>query len=280
MAAHGFISAEVDYPNSLDELFCTLLFKGFRGFLELVSEKAGKVFPHALNAVCSHPRADCNQGLAVSGHSQGGFLSLAVLKHASPRVTAVLPLGVGCLAPSDEELIPEMTEAKLSEYLPKEKRLLLTGNKDDLYSHKCLQTMSGYPSARTDVGPGYMQVPSGSHQFFSEYELLHSKTRMKCQYRDSNEPWGFDSALHWLGSTASPSKFIPLLGGSSVAYSSGCVHQPLDKLEKGDVFIPVCLVLLILGSLCGCCCCCFCCVVAYSAHKKRQATVDTEPQAA
>jgi hypothetical protein len=100
MAARGFISVQVEYPNDLRELGCGLEEFGFGGFfpsflLDVVMKKAATVFPAALDAVCKHPRADCTAGVAVSGHSQGGLLSLLGLQYANKRVTAVLPLGVG-----------------------------------------------------------------------------------------------------------------------------------------------------------------------------------------
>jgi acetyl esterase/lipase len=116
MAARGFISVQIEYPNTLSELLCIILGGNVKIFLEMVNKKAGKVFPAALDALCKHPRADCTAGVAVSGHSQGGFLSLLGLQYANKRVTAVMPLGVG--TPD----IPELMNNELSKYLAKGKQ--------------------------------------------------------------------------------------------------------------------------------------------------------------
>jgi hypothetical protein len=273
MAARGFISAAVQYPNSIDELVCTLV-EGLGDMNYLVSmfaEKAGKVFPAALDALCEHARANCTAGVAVSGHSQGGFLTLLALKHAGNRVTAVLPLGIGC-----EEgggLIDELMDEELSKYLPKEKRLVLTGTNDEQFynvksgdnqgNHICLQDISGYPSAQTAFGPGYMDVPTGAHGFYGENDYAVSTSRMKCFYRDSPALWALSSSSDWLAQTASPTKFINVTSVNN--YSNPCVHQYLADSPPGEeTNLPTCLVDLALGAVCFffCCCgalVCFCC---------------------
>jgi hypothetical protein len=64
MAARGFISVQVEYPNTMSELNCVMDGFGMDEFLKIGLGKAAKVFPAALDAVCNHPRADQN---AITG---------------------------------------------------------------------------------------------------------------------------------------------------------------------------------------------------------------------
>jgi hypothetical protein len=232
MAARGFISVQVEYPNLISEMNCVAGATGMKSLWELFNEKAAKVVPAALDVVCKHPRANCTAGVAVSGHSQGGFLSLLGLQYANKRVTAaVMPLGVG------NPLIPELTNIELSKYLAKEKRLFLTGSLDDNLefpdAYNGFQNISGYLSEQTTFGPGYMVVPDGTHGFYGENDWAVPASNMKCLYRDSKALWALGSTLDWLAQTASPTKFVEVTDSTGL-YSNPCIDQALSDSPEGE----------------------------------------------
>merc|ERR1712187_177121 len=92
----------VDYPNSILELHKFLIgsfvrsFDQYQQLQEAWKEKASKIVPSAISKLCERPRATCSAGVAVSGHSQGGFITTFSLQFDS-RITAIMPLGIGCL---------------------------------------------------------------------------------------------------------------------------------------------------------------------------------------
>merc|ERR1719440_744140 len=56
-------------------------------------EKAAQV-KKALDAICAVESSDCSKGLAVTGDSEGGFLSM-LLSLLDKRISALLLMGVG-----------------------------------------------------------------------------------------------------------------------------------------------------------------------------------------
>merc|ERR1711879_926822 len=87
--------------------------------MQLFQEKAKKIAPNAISELCRRPRASCSAGVAMSGHSQGGFITSFSIKYEC-RITAIMPLGIGCVDDDgDEKLHAELglTDVEMSKYL-------------------------------------------------------------------------------------------------------------------------------------------------------------------
>merc|ERR1712061_400327 len=112
MANRGFIAGAVNYSNSAEELKVFLAFEAYKELQESWKEKAKKLVPNAISELCSHPRADCSAGVAVSGHSQGGFISIFSVEYDS-RIEAIMPLGIGCLSRSESSLHQSLKDVEV-----------------------------------------------------------------------------------------------------------------------------------------------------------------------
>merc|ERR1719440_2549930 len=99
---------------------------GRRSGRQTLFTKANKL-KGALDRLCERQSADCGMGLALMGHSQGGYLSL-LLTLLDSRISAIMPLGVGSLSQStlwgrlDVEDIDCIHDASISKHLPRSKR--------------------------------------------------------------------------------------------------------------------------------------------------------------
>mmetsp|Transcript_87076 Transcript_87076/g.164135 ORF Transcript_87076/g.164135 Transcript_87076/m.164135 type:complete len:412 (-) Transcript_87076:29-1264(-) len=196
MALRGFLSAAVDYVSFYDRLTWSSTFTGPARQFQTLQAKAEKL-PNAISKLCLRPRADCSQGVAVAGHSTGGFISIFGVQYDN-RITAILALGVGCL---DDKLVGGLLDVEVSKYLLPSKRLYITGSKDKMVDPYCLSDMNKELQAD---GSGYMMVPEGPHQFYASCDPIQRKTLMKCAYSKSIAPWGLTKSLDWLARTASP----------------------------------------------------------------------------
>jgi hypothetical protein len=237
MANRGFIAGAVNYSNSVEELKVFLAFEALKELQESWKEKAKKLVPSAISELCSHPRADCSAGVAVSGHSQGGFISIFSVEYDS-RIEAIMPLGIGCLSGAESSLHQSLKDVEVSKYLSRQKRLYITGQADVIFSEKCLSlfsyncTSSGNDCRRVD-GSGYMVVPEGPHNFYGTCDPSKKDSKLKCSYGLSSEPWGLVHAANWLANAASPSNAITheqhdatMCVDKAISDMSGCDEGP------------------------------------------------------
>ncbi len=86
-ALRGFVAASVGYTNgAFDGLGC-----------ESAPAKARCAFDRnwpdsAINKLCSRPKADCNKGIVVMGHSLGGGIAILASEY-NDQVRLVAPCG-------------------------------------------------------------------------------------------------------------------------------------------------------------------------------------------
>eukprot|EP00316_Scyphosphaera_apsteinii_P011644 CAMPEP_0119319430 /NCGR_PEP_ID=MMETSP1333-20130426/49335_1 /TAXON_ID=418940 /ORGANISM="Scyphosphaera apsteinii, Strain RCC1455" /LENGTH=421 /DNA_ID=CAMNT_0007325835 /DNA_START=51 /DNA_END=1316 /DNA_ORIENTATION=+ len=185
MAQRGFISATVDYPNPYSELQ-TSNPDNDDWFLW----KAGRIFPAALDVLCALPRADCSLGVAVAGHSQGGYITLGSV-YQDERISAILPMGILSftrLASENRNFTAWMEDDLLSTTVPKHKRRIVLGLNDEVlfpdylpvpqyilkgFAYVALKYMSGYYDCMEGQnnclqpdGSGFLLIEGGMHNFY------------------------------------------------------------------------------------------------------------------
>lgn len=246
MTNRGFISARVDYPNSMDGIFgggfaydCVIHLNCFSGFKEKAS-----LIPEVLSKLCARPRASCSAGIALAGHGQGSFITQYALAY-DRRITAILSLSNGCLM---GQFPNELTNAEISKLLPVSKRLYISGSDDyektGGIDHQCLNKV-------TNDTTFIRLVPDGHFFFYGTCDPAIVTTKMKCQYALSNETWGFKSALDWLAQEASPTKAIISLQDEYVDCDDAPIGRNIACGHPPWVFIGFMVALV--------CCSFFCC---------------------
>ena len=253
---------------------CGLIWGSWESVSQTWKDKATKIVPAALDAVCSQARADCSAGVAISGHSQGGFITVFGVQAVAGRVTAILPLGIGCVGGALGD--PALADSEVSQFLSQDKRLIVTGGADDLYDENCMSVLSGSSSAANSTGPGFMIVPAGAHGFYSEHDWSIPTSRMKCAYRDGNEAWALNNVLDWLAAAASTNS--SQVTSATLAYSHECVDTLVSDSPAGeDVPTPLCLILPICAMVVGfLCCCCGVCGGVCLCYKKKKCCFKTQ----
>lgn len=269
MARRGFIAAEVDYPNAMTEYEWNIVQDqwgdgGMKKFLNAVKKKAEKIFPMALDELCSRRRADCSNGVAVAGFSQGGYITLYSVQH-DPRITAIMPLGVKCLHKDPDLPDADFDDEFLSQYVAASNRLIINGG-DEGYKPECLSKMSGMAECgagrvedcRRADGSGFLFVARAQDNFYANCDPNEKDTEMKCDYMEGTEAWALPAATDWLAQRAAPSSaVIPAVVGQTCRRSSrdtdindtpSCVNwSVLPGFWAGFA------VLLVLFCCCPCC---------------------------
>lgn len=236
MSHKGFVAATIEYDNGdfcyeickPDVEQCTRSFYGSNVTL-LAKAKQIKV---ALDSVCNTYHADCDKGLAVMGHGQGGFLSL-LLATLDSRISAVLPMGVGLLA----ERVPGMQvwerdtqcimDASISKQLPRSKRRYVNSERGGLDAidrkndNRGMMQYSGYAcgdDSQIDCiqadGSGYYIVPereydeatdhhaAASRDFFVGRHPIREAAALPPRYKNCGAQWCMQPSLNWLAAAA------------------------------------------------------------------------------
>jgi hypothetical protein len=237
MAHKGFVSATVEYPN---DDFCYQVCRpegeactrSFFGTSITLIEKARKIFT-AIDSICATYHADCEQGVAVMGHGQGGFLAL-ILTLLDSRISAVMPMGVGLLA----ESVPGLDvwerdtqciwDASISKHLPRSKRRYIDGDSPSLtkaeltkadgtglakYSGYACEVRSAPVNCIQKDGSGYYIVAEQEHKRDaghgkannSFFEMRHPEGKasvLPSMYKHCSAPWCMQPSLDWLATAA------------------------------------------------------------------------------
>lgn len=256
MANRGFIAGAVDYASSMNRLIVKTLLGPAKAFQDFRSK--AETIPNAISKLCERPRANCSAGVAVAGHSQGGFITI-FSPEFDRRITAVLPMGVGCI---DNYLPNELADGRTSQYLNGSHRLYIDGAADSVVEPTCLSTM-------TTARGGSLLVPHAHHQFYGSCDPTRPETRMKCSYGHSSERWGLKAVADWLAKAAAPTKARIVTQPDVI----DCDEQPLNETPDcgsvPTVLIAAAFACLFLGG-----CLCFVC---YRVFRKRDYdTVDGE----
>jgi acetyl esterase/lipase len=269
MAKKGYVAATVEYPN--DDVCLHMCQDGgecekIKFKLEIgngkvtVFEKARRI-QNALDKVCSMKSADCSKGVAVMGHSQGGFITM-VLTLLDSRITAIHPMGVGPLFVPDENYEKFRLNDKclfddhISKFLPRSKRRYTNGEADEM-SHRNeekdnlgLEDFSGHTCNASSApvnciqkdGSGYYivcekeydkesraAIRSGKiagHNFFSNQEEVTEDSFLLPGYKHGTAAWNLKPSLDWLAAAAKYSK------GTAEATSDDPVSDSKDDEES------------------------------------------------
>jgi pimeloyl-ACP methyl ester carboxylesterase len=276
MAGKEFVAATIEYQNG-DMCFslcqdggeCKLSFFSMLGLGTTITtfEKARKI-KNALDVLCQHENADCSKGLAVMGHSQGGFTTM-VLTLLDSRITAILPMGVGPLQMPGEAVdrfrfdTKCVGNAQISKHLPQSKRRYTNGEADNLSrsnqsnDNKGLEDFSGYLCKTTetpincmqDDGSGYYIVSAteytdedmkvvfdtshhkvAGHNFFGSSDPVSEESVFLPSFKDGSAPWTMKPMLDWLAATSQLPKDEPLPSEESTAKKIKI--SPLPKNES------------------------------------------------
>lgn len=260
----------------------------------------------ALGRLCAMPEADCSKGIAIAGHSQGGFIALqsaAAAKAGEPSyaVTAILAVSAslggenkGCMIP-DKSVMPFscVDGPALDENLPSSKRRYIIGEDDWItgggpdvvYGEN--KRMSGYDcGALSDClqpdGSGYYIVKASEfkeatctvadHAIFWTGANAHSGP-LTCDFVRGSHNWSMAENFDWLAKAATPANFIvPAVGIDFKGSPTPCDAACNAEVGQGLCDLRALFNLLfILGVILGGCCCCCCCAGAVFAYRRRKA---------
>jgi hypothetical protein len=278
MALRGFVAASVNYDNNLPlyrVLVCPL------DLCEIGKQNANYVFAgngSALGQICALPEADCNLGVAVGGHSLGGFTA-AASKLFSPFITAQLFYAVApggnCIMDNHGASGDCMDQGNLGDIPPSKKRYLI--GYDDLTATdqikadtaQSMARLSGYNcGAEHDClqvdGSGYYIVESQEFRLSQCAEVSHSlfwdtydageNTTYVCDYTKGAHKWSMSANLDWLAAAASSARLPrrsavpprPEFNGTEIP-CGGC--PPLETATMCTTVLP--LVRAIVVSVCA-----------------------------
>ena len=199
-----------------------------------------------LATLCRRPNVDCSRGVAVHGFSMGGLLVALAARYAPSVVTASLVWGAGVTTSGTADNVRVdagvtvtgasplecVRDAALSQYLPRSRRRIVIGGKDEYYGNangggaflQCQQS-SGVDCGPTERnclqadGSGYY-VPDLTHEV-AAYDSL------------PNEPYGTAQSLQWLADTARPAS-PPLLPPAPPMEPSPPSPPPEPSTPPGD----------------------------------------------
>lgn len=209
----------------------------------------------ALATLCRRSRADCSSGVAVHGLSLGGLLAHAAPKYA-PAISASLVWSAGnfvpgwgsCCGVHDSSCCTEgkgglhggdplhcELDARISRSLPRSRRRLIIGAKDEYYGGNSseygavaqLERGSGYTCGGARVcikedGSGYYSptprqvggyrgedrqlIGMQGHTFYLDLSAITEEDPeahvLNEKFVDSVEAWGLISSFEWLAHTA------------------------------------------------------------------------------
>jgi len=296
MALRGFLAALVDYDNAItetDDDMCE------------VHKKADNIFrgtTSALGVLCAMNEADCSKGVAVSGHSQGGFITILSAK-SDARITAQLPLAVGmctnskdkkdCACYASSTCFTDFTGAAT----PKRRFLfgeddVIVGLGDPKAYLKEIKQVSGYDcGSNLDCiqgdGSGYFVMTKDSyavtksgcktapHSFWWDKDTAGSPdAKFVCASLSQSAKFAMPSSLDWLASAAVTSG-QPLVNGTTalvtaegqnIACSDVC---PEEEVDLCGVLQAAAIFGIAIAASC-CFCCCVCAVVGGIAYYRRR----------
>jgi hypothetical protein len=217
-----------------------------------------RALKQALDVLCSSAMADCSKGVAISGFSQGAFIS-SVWSHIDSRISALLLMGMGLL--QDWELIDHYPWHKLhrfesdcildegmSKYVPRAKRRYLDGMYDKFvgWYHSALQRFSGVHCQNTSAPINCIQPDGSGYYIISPMEYTEEDDKEEHKYPlryADGVPLQRMLASHNFYSDnrpiANPGNLLPSFKYGSMPW---CFHPSFDWLAsaaRGDGWVEV-----------------------------------------
>jgi dienelactone hydrolase len=206
MAKRGFVAATVEYSNSTYPS-CSTMKKRAECIFNASSANS------AISKICSRAKADCRQGIVVSGFSQGANLA-ALSKNYDARVKGAYLLGHGNKASIIN--VASCANDSATALLPTEMRSV-NGEKDQYFGgsqsgvRTQLQAVTGVRCSGTNClqagGNGWYivtnsQVSDGSadHCYFFKgaNSSCSSNSGFETAWATGTQPWSLQPNLSWL----------------------------------------------------------------------------------